>query len=364
MAPPSSRNKARTNDRLFEPTPDDLRLLILDYLCHNSCTNAARAFAHESAVKHLDADGDEIMPSPELGESSASNGARRPDTASDLEERLSAGELRRAIRVHLLSGRIDHATSLLNSYFPSVLSPADPPPVPAPSHSSDTLTYLPSTSVDPRHLALNLRIQAFIEAARTVPLPFSPSSFSSSASTNDGDEEMLPLRAADTDESNAELLRRAHGLYKDAELLPDPDDRKLYIAELHHVGGLLAYPVPETSPASVYLVQERRDVLADQIEAAILYRTGQTPVSKLELATRYTQVMWTLLRELKVKPPQRSAWPPGVSSIPGFKDVTTLDAAKPSGGDGTPAKKPPPDSEAEQTVPEFDLHELIDATPL
>jgi hypothetical protein len=37
-------------------------VLVLDYLCHNCHTETARAFARDSAVRHLDADGDEIMP--------------------------------------------------------------------------------------------------------------------------------------------------------------------------------------------------------------------------------------------------------------------------------------------------------------
>lgn len=34
---------------------------MLDYLCHNCYPSAARAFANESTVRHIDADGDEIM---------------------------------------------------------------------------------------------------------------------------------------------------------------------------------------------------------------------------------------------------------------------------------------------------------------
>ena len=41
---------------------DIQRALVLDYLCHNCHTETARAFAHDSAVRHLDADGDEIVP--------------------------------------------------------------------------------------------------------------------------------------------------------------------------------------------------------------------------------------------------------------------------------------------------------------
>ena len=34
---------------------------MLDYLCHSCYTNTARAFNRESTVRHLDADGDEII---------------------------------------------------------------------------------------------------------------------------------------------------------------------------------------------------------------------------------------------------------------------------------------------------------------
>lgn len=36
---------------------------MLDYLCHHCYTKTARAFVQDTAVKHLDADGDEIMQS-------------------------------------------------------------------------------------------------------------------------------------------------------------------------------------------------------------------------------------------------------------------------------------------------------------
>ena len=37
------------------------RSLVLDYLCHNCYTSTARAFARDSTVRLLDADGDEVM---------------------------------------------------------------------------------------------------------------------------------------------------------------------------------------------------------------------------------------------------------------------------------------------------------------
>ena len=37
------------------------RTLVLDYLCHSCYTRTARAFAQDSKVHHLDADGDEMV---------------------------------------------------------------------------------------------------------------------------------------------------------------------------------------------------------------------------------------------------------------------------------------------------------------
>lgn len=60
-------------------------MLVLDYLCHNSYSRSAKAFAADSAVQHLDADGDEIM----TGES------KEDPSLNELEERLRIGELRK-----------------------------------------------------------------------------------------------------------------------------------------------------------------------------------------------------------------------------------------------------------------------------
>ena len=35
---------------------------MLDYLCHSCYLSTARAFARDSAIRHLDGDGDEMMP--------------------------------------------------------------------------------------------------------------------------------------------------------------------------------------------------------------------------------------------------------------------------------------------------------------
>jgi uncharacterized UPF0160 family protein len=37
------------------------RSLVLDYLCHSCYTRTAAAFSRDSTIRHLDADGDEIV---------------------------------------------------------------------------------------------------------------------------------------------------------------------------------------------------------------------------------------------------------------------------------------------------------------
>lgn len=191
------------------------------------------------------------------------------------------------IRVNILSGRVDDAISLLCTYFPSVLNP-DPdtnPPAQTPETTA-TFKYIPSASVDPTHLLLNLNILGFIEVARTVPLPYhhsgtrvspSPPPLSSMPASKE--------RASDDKECNKQqliLLQKARKLYKQAESLSRADDRVLYLNELSQVTALLAYTNPENSIMSTYLSQERREAVADQIEGAILCKSAETmPNSKL-----------------------------------------------------------------------------------
>ena len=61
--------------------------MVFDYLCHSAFTDTARAFVRDSAVKHLDADGDELMSVEALGHSDL--------LAETMEDKLSQAELRR-----------------------------------------------------------------------------------------------------------------------------------------------------------------------------------------------------------------------------------------------------------------------------
>ena len=153
-----------------------------------------------------------------------------------------------------------------------------------------TIQFLTSTTVDPLHLSLNLRILAFTEACRTVPCPYPPlsaiSSLTGSPSLSDldtdidePDEPPAPTPRLVPDETVdpiayqqhlSNLIARVQKLHALAKALPKESDRKTYTEELNQVGGLLIYKVPEESPMARYLSQERREAVADQINAAVL----------------------------------------------------------------------------------------------
>ena len=116
---------------------------------------------------------------------------------------------------------------------------------------------------------MNLRILAFSEACRTVPLEYPPSTHS--AITNSP-----PPAPADIEENPTQqmaLLTRAQKLYAFSSTLRNPLDRATYLKELENVGGLLAYKVPEKSSMAKYLTLERREAVADQINRAILSKS-------------------------------------------------------------------------------------------
>jgi len=215
------------------------------------------------------------------------------------------------IRQKILSGRVDDAVDLLHAHFPAVLTRSsldaemddDSYSLPnqkrrkvdsrtSPGPNPPMIQFLTSTTVDPLHLNLNLRILAFTEACRTIPLPYPPPSAISSLSgspslsdvdtdIDDGDEPtptpcLIPDEATDPvahQQHLESLITRIQKLYVLANALPKESDRKTYAEELDQVGGLLAYKDPEKSPMARYLSQGRREAVADQINAAVLCKS-------------------------------------------------------------------------------------------
>jgi len=148
------------------------------------------------------------------------------------------------------------------------------------------------------------------------------------------------------DQHQEGLLKQLRKLYVVAGTLEKPSDRVTYLKELGNVGGLLAYKVPEESTMSKYLSQERREAVADQVNSAILYRSGLPAVSYVELYTRYTTTIWSLMYDLHVKPPPLANLPPGVH----------LPQSTNTSRNGIKGER-----ESLDSMPLFDLQEFLDS---
>ncbi|VDB83073.1 unnamed protein product [Peniophora sp. CBMAI 1063] len=287
-----------------------LRSLILDYLTHNAYADTARAFSDESRVRHLDADGDDVTPT-----------ADEADSGKVSEDLLAQAQLRREVRTCILTGRVDDAIALLNANFPAVLdrnSPDQPPPVESPPGKPPPpiRTLVPYT-VDPTRLYLELRILAFIEASRTVPLEpatptIAPTPTPEAESVPNALPTSTPANGKNADAHLMALLNHVYEIGKLVKELPDPDDRRDYEEELGRVSLLLAHKVPEASPVARYLKQERREDVAKQIDCAMLYRAGLSPVSKLELCARQTCGVWGYMSEHSYQLPATAKIPEGL----------------------------------------------------
>ncbi|KAJ7774945.1 lish motif-containing protein [Mycena metata] len=311
---------SRSSNR--DPTPYELRTLVIDYLIHHGYSSTARAFAKSSMVTtSLDADGDEIMQPADSSE-----------TSGLTEETFAQVELRQKIRAHILGGRINDAIELLEKHFPAVLSRLAPSTPMAHKPLTGT-NFVASTTLEPSHLNLNLRILAFTEAFRALP----PDRVMHST------EESFVTTTEDNP-NTTELLSKAQKLYVLAAMLRNPNERAAYTKELRNVACLLAYPDPENSPVAKYLSQERREAVANQINTAILYRTGFSAISRLELNTRYTSTLWSFLHDFRVKPRPGAPLPP--TSIDRVASPSLIKGAK------------TPDKDASE-VPRFDLQQFL-----
>ncbi|KAJ6496969.1 lish motif-containing protein [Mycena vitilis] len=311
-----------------DPTPYHLRTLVIDYLIHHGYGSTARAFAQSSmAPTSLDADGDEIMQAADTPEASGTRGLS--------EETLLQVELRQRVRARILAGQVNDAIELLEKHFPAVLSSETLPSTPKPHKSLTGTDFVASTTLNPAHLNLNLRILAFTEAFRALPLDRVLHPIPEASSSPQEDE---------SEPQTTELLAKAHKLYVLASMLPNLAERTAYNKELRNVASLLAYPDAESSPVAKYLSQERREAVANQINTAILYRTGLPATSHLELSTRYTSTLWSFLHDFRVKPRSGAPLPP--TSVDKVATPSLIKGAKAADRDAS-------------EVPKFDLHQFL-----
>lgn len=339
------------NGPWMNPTPEQLRALILDYLCHNCYTRTARAFARDSTVQHLNADGDEVIRPKGEG-----------DSVGITDEDLEQVELRREVQQKLLLGDVDNATSLLNERYPSVLSTSKLPPPGSPrildphikAYSSlINIRSITPSSVDPSILALELRFLAFIETARTEPLPPPALSHLNAPASRPASPNYLRNGRPDidADERLLQLYESARALYEFVQELGNPEQRADYQEPLERIGSLIAYKIPEKSPVKFYMEQARRDSVADQINSAVLYRMGRPALSYLELYVRYTTVVWKFLNELNVKAPAAANVPQGVKLPPRRRSTV--------GATSSPSKDLFVDKDNSEIISEFELRDFV-----
>ncbi|KAL5489776.1 hypothetical protein ACEPAI_4608 [Sanghuangporus weigelae] len=350
--------------RSFEPSLQQLRELVLDYLIHNAYIDTARTFASESAtVAHAN----EIQEGLASDASSAEANGHPMEGVCVLkgedsclnEKELEQVRRRREIQLHILSGRVDEATQLLYTYFPMVLQENDldlptstsrgPPDTTSPF---TRLQYTSQNSVKPIHIALNLRILAFVEASRTVPLiyPGDPKRFSSIA---------LAGANRSADEYSAHqiaLLHHAQRLYATVESLRDSRERETYRKQLNGVGGLLAYSEPEKSPIAGYLSQDLRDAVANQVNSAILYHMGKLATSHIELYVRETSTVVSVMRDINIPPT------PQMRSLLPIESVTQVSPSSPQSKlpSGKTEKQEKAEQEKPPACPSFNLSQFLD----
>jgi hypothetical protein len=162
----------------------------------------------------------------------------------------------------------------------------------------------------PSHVSVNLLSTSASTSASATTLRRSATSTPTAIST--------PTPA----DKPAYLILLARKLLASARALPHPHDRSIYDEELRLVSSLLAYSAPETAPPTLrrYLSLERRQSLAEQVNAAILSgwpissrscrrltvsseSADHRATSRLEAAARYTTFLWETIDDLNVEIP-------------------------------------------------------------
>ncbi|KAK0549757.1 hypothetical protein OC845_003007 [Tilletia horrida] len=97
-------------------------------------------------------------------------------------------------------------------------------------------------------------------------------------------------------------IAHAQSLYRAVDALPSYW-QALYRKELEKVTSLLAYTELEGSPVKQLLHPNRRVALAEQINSAILYRTGRPSQPLIETAARQTSYVWAQLAADRIAVP-------------------------------------------------------------
>lgn len=113
-------------------------------------------------------------------------------------------------------------------------------------------------SLDPTHLALNMQIQLFVEVVRGAMASQSRDGATQAAGDDTGLSAELQL-----------ALSHLQTLFARVHTLTDYS-RQMYMNELENVSALLVFTGEADRAASSYLDLSRREMLADQLNSALL----------------------------------------------------------------------------------------------
>lgn len=157
-------------------------------------------------------------------------------------------------------------------------------------------------------------------------------------------------------------LRHAQAILGEVQKLPEYW-RAMYLKELESVTVMLAYTDLERSPVRKYLDQNRRVALAEQINSAIMFRTGMPSQPLIESAVRQTTFCWsTLAQENIALPPDHPFFSSGTASMLGPKE-SSLDVSHGSNIGGvqssTGAAAASATKNKGKALPAWDLHTFL-----
>lgn len=380
---------------------------------------SAPPLSHDDSSMEVEVDG-LLSLAGDTSTEKAPSEARLKEEANGSEELsaedIRSIKARKAIKDCITNGRIKQAVELCNKHFPTVLNgtlqdsnmtskSAQDRENNGKKNSTDVERILPAnpTSLDPAHLSLNLQIQSFIECVRaasvssstshsqTIPAIHShqgtsampnmhsvvsntpgiaaaaisrsaspaPSSVSSAGSITSGNGMSASMNSNGGSSANDPTLmgalQGAQNLWAEVQKLP-AYWRAMYLKELENVTCMLAYRDLLHSPLAKYLDQSRRVALAEQINSAIMLRTGKPSQPLIESAVRQTTFCWqTLANEKVVLPANHWVFSSGsVIGSDGFEGgVSTAVSTGVNPSNIERAKK------AGKTLPPWDLHGFL-----
>ncbi|QRW14507.1 hypothetical protein RhiLY_13506 [Ceratobasidium sp. AG-Ba] len=228
------------------------------------------------------------------------------------------------------------ATQVLRTGSPTQTDSQETP-IPDRTSQRNTNSSL-GRSVNPAHILLNLRVQEFLEAVRTVPLESDTREnphYLIARATNDSDIDVdMDPPEPSRDEEITESLRKpftirggaasgmidsvarqrhlfdlASQLYQSAQKLQCPRYREIYAKEVEQVCSLMIGPSPENSLAAPYLSMARREALADQVNSSMLYYVGESPAPALQIWAQAAKVVWDQIHQSQLPLPRSADIP-------------------------------------------------------